>query len=159
MKVWIVRHGDAVPGLDDEMRPLSHKGVVEAENVGRFLHKTKELPQVIWHSTLLRARHTAEGIARTAGLGDALVERRGITPDGEPEAVAREIEAEGLDRDIMIVTHQPFAGMLASYLLGRCLGLSMRFTTGTVACFERESTIAPWTLRAHLTAKAIARLV
>jgi phosphohistidine phosphatase len=158
MKLCIMRHGDAANGPDDAARPLSAKGEAEAKNAGRFLAGIGEIPDVVLHSPLLRSRQTAEGVVRAAGLSRQLRVCDGIAPCDDPEAFAHNVRAIAQEGRVLVVTHQPFVSALASFLLSDGEGLSMKFTTGTVAGFERSASFGLWTLRFHVTARAIARL-
>ena len=158
MKLYLMRHGDAVDGFDDVARPLSAQGLLEAENAGRFLARIREVPDAVCHSPLLRSRQTAEAVARVLALRDALRECAGIAPDDDPEYFAREPLSFGQRDGVLVVTHQPFVSELASLLLAGERGVEMKFTTGSIAGFERHASYGCWTLRFHITAKAMARL-
>jgi phosphohistidine phosphatase len=158
MKLCVMRHGDAANGPDDGARPLSAQGEAEAKNAGRFLAKIGEIPDIVLHSPLLRSRQTAEGVVRAAGVNRSLRARSGIAPDDDPEAFARDLSALGHEGRVLVVTHQPFISALASFLLSDAEGLSIKFTTGTVAGFERSASFGLWTLRFHVAARAMARL-
>lgn len=139
MKIFIMRHGDAVDMLDDAVRPLSEQGRGEARAAGVFLGAIREVPSQIWHSTLLRARETAEIVAGEIGCG--VREVRDVLPGSDASSFARSVDA--LDDGTMIVTHLPFAGLLASALID---GGDIRFTTGTVCCLERRSGRGAWSV-------------
>lgn len=159
MKLILMRHGDAADASDDTRRPLSQEGTREAELAGELLAAAKESPGLIWHSELLRARQTAEIVARRLGLQQNLRSRIGLRPDDSPEAFVREIEAEASQSDVMIVGHLPFMGELASCLLSNSSSaVSIRFPTGTLLCLERTG-YGGWMQRYHLPAKLIARIL
>ncbi len=164
MKLYVMRHGDAADGLDDKVRPLSAQGVREAENAGRFLARIREVPDVVRHSPLLRATQTAEAVARvlcslcSPGPRVDVRECAGILPGDDPEDFLRGALAFGQREGLLVVTHQPFVSDLVSLLLAGERGVGVKFSTGTIAGFERSASFGRWTLRFHLTAKAIARL-
>ncbi len=158
MKLYVMRHGDAVDGFDDGARPLSAQGVLEAENAGRFLARIREVPDVVCHSPLLRATQTAEAVARVLGLRDSVRECAGILPGDDPADFARGAFAFGQREGLLVVTHQPFVSELVSILLAGERGVGVKFSTGTIAGFERSASFGRWTLRFHVAAKAIARL-
>ena len=153
MKLYLVRHGDAVPMLDDEKRPLSAAGRNEAENVGWFLKRMVVKPRFIFHSTLMRANETAQLIASVLNCADVLQERQGLRPNDETDNWISELESEP-DHGI-IVSHLPFLPALASNLItGAEDGLSFKFPTGSVLCLEREG-YGGWALRHFATSKLI----
>lgn len=160
MKLFLMRHGDADDGHIDAMRPLSKKGVKEAERAGAFLAIEDEAPGLICHSDLLRARQTAEIVAERLGLSQNLCERSGLRPDDSAAYFAKEIAGDA-DRadDLLIVGHMPFMADLASCLLsGVENAVSMRFTTGSLLCLERSG-YGEWTQRYHISARLIARFL
>ena len=63
MRLYLVRHGDALSDSEDPKRPLSETGIEEAKKTGEFLKKAGEKPLKIIHSTKLRAKQTGEIIA------------------------------------------------------------------------------------------------
>lgn len=66
------------PALDDHDRPLNQRGYLEAPYVGDFLKAQDWIPDLIISSTALRARHTAELVARACGYSDKLVLEHGL---------------------------------------------------------------------------------
>ena len=64
MRVFLVRHAEAAPGEPDELRPLTRAGRAAARALGERL-AAQPLDAVV-SSPLLRARETAERIARPA---------------------------------------------------------------------------------------------
>lgn len=159
MRVLIMRHGDAVDGFDDAARELSKDGEDEARAAGKFLAAVKSAPDVVWHSPLVRAAQTARLAASACGASPKLVERSGLRPGDDPYEIARELERMSGDETLMIVSHLPFVGRLASVLACGSESADLRFTTGTVSRFDRRSAHGAWMLTLHMTAKMISRLI
>jgi phosphohistidine phosphatase len=158
MKLFLMRHGDALDGFDDAKRPLSKKGVREALLAGEFLKRAGEAPDVIYHSGLLRSSQTAFGVARRLGLERKLFERSGLLPGNSVSSFSEELDGD--EADILLTGHLPFVSCLASLLLtGSELTIEIKFTTGAVAALERQRNSDAWKLRFHATAKMISRLV
>ena len=67
MRVFLVRHAEAKPGEPDELRPLTATGRKQARELGKRLAAEVVRPTVVLASPLLRARETAEEIARATG--------------------------------------------------------------------------------------------
>ncbi len=154
MKLYLVRHGDAVPMVNDDERPLSAQGKMEAENIGRFLKRMVVKPKFIFHSSLLRSQETARLIASTLGCPQCLQERQGLKPEDDTNAWVAELEAES--DHCILVGHLPFLPALASnFLAGSEDDLSFKFPTGSVLCLEREG-YGGWFLRHFVTSKIIA---
>jgi phosphohistidine phosphatase len=101
VRLFLVRHAEAAPGEPDALRPLTPAGRASARALGEQL-AAEQLDAVLC-SPLLRARETAEQIARAASLSAAVDERLapGATADGVREAVS------GLGETVVAVGHQP----------------------------------------------------
>jgi phosphohistidine phosphatase SixA len=113
MRLFLVRHAEAAPGEPDELRPLTPAGRAVARDLGERL-ATEQLDAVV-SSPLLRARETAEQIARAAGL----------TPEADdrlaPGATAEDLKAAIADRGdtVVAVGHQPDCSAILLVLSGR----------------------------------------
>ncbi len=80
-------------------------------------------------------------VAVAAGKG--LVEKSGLAPEEDVAPVAARIDRG--DRDLMIVGHQPFLGLLAARLLtGKCKTDPIAFQRGGVLCLDRPAEDGPW---------------
>jgi phosphohistidine phosphatase len=113
MRVIVVRHADAAPGEPDELRALTAEGRETARALGERLRGTKI--DAVVSSPLLRARETAEPIARAAGVDPQTDERLspGATADDVRDAAA------GRGDTVVIVGHQPDCGLAVLALTGR----------------------------------------
>jgi phosphohistidine phosphatase len=120
MRVIVVRHAEAAPGEPDELRALTAEGRETARALAERLHHT-EIDAVV-SSPLLRARETAEPIARAAGVELEAHERLapGATADDVRDAVA------GRGNTVVVVGHQPDCGLVVLALTGR----EVRFPPG-----------------------------
>lgn len=115
MKLYLVRHGEAVSEKIDPQRPLSEKGREEISKIAKFLKEIKVKIEVIWHSNKLRAKETAQIIANGIFPLEELVEREDLSPNAPVEKWPEEIKNFG--KDLMIVGHLPFLQKLLSLLL------------------------------------------
>lgn len=116
MRLFLVRHGDAVSSDVDPARPLSETGKAVVSKVGRHLKGLGIRVEEIRCSTKARALQTAQIIAEEIAPGTAPAETQGLKPNDPVEPVAGELE--GSERDMMIVGHLPFLPTLAARLLG-----------------------------------------
>lgn len=115
MRLWIIRHADAVDGLDDSARALSLKGRRQAEVLGAVLGRLRlGPPDEIWHSPLVRARETAEIAKAAAGLLCPLAPMEGLLPYDQPDLVMQRL-VQG--RHVAIVGHNPHLARLVSWLI------------------------------------------
>ena len=112
MRVYLVRHAEAAPGTPDELRSLTPEGRRQARELGRRL--AREDPALVLTSPLLRARETADAIARASGVESRVDERLGpgATADGLRQAAA------GAGDVVVAVGHQPDCGRIAAALTG-----------------------------------------
>lgn len=157
MRVIIMRHGDAVDGWDDDVRELSKDGSAEASAAGKFLSMMKSAPDTVWHSPLVRARQTAELTVRASGASPSMIARAGLRPDDDPYEIWRELDAVEGCESLLVVSHLPFVGRLASLMACGSESADIRFTTGTLCCFDRRGSAGSWSLTFHMTAKMISR--
>jgi phosphohistidine phosphatase len=110
VRLYIVRHADAEPGDPDELRRLTPGGRAKARELGRRLAEDQVRPEAVLTSPLLRARETAEEIARATGAGVEPVEAL------RPGATAEDVRAAvgGRGEEIVVVGHQPDCGRIAA---------------------------------------------
>jgi phosphohistidine phosphatase len=112
MRLFLVRHAKAAPGSPDALRRLNDKGREQARALAERL--AAEQPDVVLSSPLLRARETADPIARLAGVPLRIDDRLapGATAEGLLEALA------GAGDTVVAVGHQPDWGEIAAALTG-----------------------------------------
>jgi phosphohistidine phosphatase SixA len=113
MRLFLVRHAEAAPGEPDELRPLTPAGRAVARDLGERL--ASERPDAVVSSPLLRARETAEQIARAAGLTPETDERLA------PGATAEDVQAlvAGRGDTVVAIGHQPDCSAIVLALTGR----------------------------------------
>ena len=111
MRLIIVRHAHADPGDPDELRQLSDRGRVEAQDVAEEL-AVRGAPGLVLSSPLLRARETAAPIARERGAELRIDER--LSPGATLEDVLAAVE--GIAGSVVTVGHQPDCSLIAEAL-------------------------------------------
>ena len=134
MKLYLVRHGDAVSESIDPQRPLSEEGVDEVQRVAWHLKMKNIQLNSVFHSPKRRAQQTAEIMRDTLSPSCALVVKKNLLPEDPVDAIEQELNACPLD--LMIVGHMPFLGHLVSVLL-KGAHRDIVFKTGTVTLLER----------------------
>lgn len=67
MRLYFLRHADALPGADDDARPLSDKGRDQCRLIGRFLHRAGLAFDAAYSSHLVRAWRTGELVLAECG--------------------------------------------------------------------------------------------
>lgn len=117
MELYLLRHADAGdPGAwegPDDRRPLSRKGVRQAERLGSFLAGTGFGVDAILTSPKLRAAETARLVADALGARVTEDDRLGSGLDAA--ALAGLLHDAGEPGRVMIVGHDPdFSELLAT---------------------------------------------
>ena len=120
VQLHLLRHAHAGDPLKwhgpDESRPLSEKGRLQAERLGRFLAGARFQPDVILSSPKLRALETARLVAAPLGLSVAVDEALAGMLD--VEALEAILAAAGDPRRPLLVGHDPDFSQLAATLTG-----------------------------------------
>ena len=127
VRIYLVRHAKAAPGDPDQLRPLNAQGREEARLLAEQL--AADRPDAIVTSPLLRARETAEVLARACGL-EAVPDER-LAP-GATSLDARHA-AKGRGERVVLVGHQPDLGRIAAALSG---GDEPPFPTAGIAVID-----------------------
>ena len=112
VRLYLVRHAKAAPGDPDGLRPLTPEGREQARLLAERL--AAEQPDAVVTSPLLRARETAEVLARACGLE---AEPDELLAPGATSADARQAAA-GRGERVVLVGHQPDLGRIAAALTG-----------------------------------------
>jgi phosphohistidine phosphatase len=147
VRIYLVRHGDAVPEEDagsDRDRWLSPRGREAARILGRLLRDQRVEPDAIVCSPLPRAVQTAELIAQSIDYIGAISSWRSLEPSAMPRVAANSIAAAGLS--VIVVGHEPSISSLGAYILGRPAFPPFR----TAQCFALEDGKPSWTARSDL---------
>ena len=116
-RLFIFRHGTAVPGMDlDSERTLTPSGEHEARCAGAWLAHILSSDARLVVSPYLRAQQTAQALATPFEV-ETWAE---LTPAGDPNAISDLLIEE--TRDVILVSHLPLVGRLASLLVdGRAM--------------------------------------
>ncbi len=141
MKVFLVRHSDALADTEDARRLLSAEGIRITRDVAGCLKGSGAVSSVraVWHSPLSRARETAELMVGELGLDVLLVEAPGLLPEDDPAAIADRLEDAG--HPVMIVGHEPQLGALATLLVrGKTKPVAFAFRKTAVLAREGRRT-------------------
>ncbi len=135
MKLYAVRHGEALASHDDAGRALSEKGQQDISKVAHHMKACTVKPAHIIHSPLLRAVQTAEIFARVLGIEQVTQNESGI--DGlDPVQPILDMLHHWQD-DTMLVGHLPFMSKLISALIAHDEHHAIiRFYPGSIVCLE-----------------------
>lgn len=114
MKLYLLRHGEAEAySLTDKSRALTERGINHAQKAANWLAKVVDGPVSLWSSPYLRTQQTAQPIADALSID--IVNHECLTPCMTPQKVVDELIHE--QGNIILVTHLPLVGRLASLLM------------------------------------------
>ncbi len=137
MHLYLVRHGEAKSEEEDPERPLSSRGREEVDRVSRAAAKKGMAASKILHSDKLRAKQTAEILARNVIPTEGICEINGLGPDDNPLVTKAELEASG--RSLIVVGHLPHLNRLVTMLLnGNSSAQVIDFPTASIVCLSRR---------------------
>ncbi len=109
--LWLLRHAEAAEGFPDDERPLTDRGIRQAEAAGHALERLGATLDVCLSSPKLRAMQTAQ-LACGPLVVPVTVERR---LSGEPFDVSELIAGLG---DVLLVGHDPSFSLTLHDLTG-----------------------------------------
>lgn len=115
MKLYLVRHGEAVQAETDRDRALTERGRERAAKTAAFLQDNDITVEIIYHSGKTRALETARIIAAAINPLRGLEESSGLGPNDPLNPWVE--KSFRLKYDTMIVGHLPYLSKLASRLL------------------------------------------
>jgi phosphohistidine phosphatase SixA len=114
VRLYLVRHAEAAPGEPDELRALTSRGRKDAGKLGAKWRDDGVALDAVLASPLLRARETADALARAAGVEAETDER--LAPGATADDVRAVVEGRG--EAVAVVGHQPDCGQIAAALTG-----------------------------------------
>ena len=120
-ELLLLRHGHAVPHgsvVPDFDRPLDERGRRDTAWMARWAVDAGVVPDLVVSSPAQRARETAEGFCREAGLSVGAIRWRESIYDAHLSGLLQVLaETTAKDRRVMLVGHNPgfeqLAGLLA----------------------------------------------
>ncbi len=112
VRLFLVRHAEAAAGSPDELRALTPDGREQARRLAERL--AGEQPTVVLSSPLLRARETADAIARAAAAPLRIDDR--LAPGATATGLLDALSADS--GNVVAVGHQPDCGEITAALRG-----------------------------------------
>jgi phosphohistidine phosphatase len=109
--LWLLRHAEAEDGLPDDERPLTERGMLQADAAGRTLYVLGVHIDACLSSPKLRALQTAERACEPIG----------VTVTVEPALAGEPFDVHELTAglgDVLLVGHDPSFSMLLHDLTG-----------------------------------------
>lgn len=159
MRLYLVRHAHAVTAEEAPNRPLSPRGRADTVRLAAFLRVNQAFTATqLWHSSLLRARETAQLLAAGLSTEPAIIETPGLLPEDDPLEFAARLETSPPECDLALVGHEPYLSALATTLArGRPWPIAFSVRKGAIIAFERtesrhrKSGFCRWLIRWHLS--------
>jgi phosphohistidine phosphatase len=133
MDLFFLRHGIAVEREqwkgDDRERPLSDEGILRMEAEAKTMARLDMGLERIICSPFIRARRTAEIVARALGLTEKPVQDARLAPGFDSAGLERILREHRPVRALMLVGHEPDFSRLAGWLTGG----RVEFKSGSLA--------------------------
>ena len=136
MKLWLLRHGEAEPkARTDAERNLTETGRVEVERAAA--HLQDQPLQVILVSPYQRAQQTAEIVRQVLRFSGPVETVPWLTPESDPGDAMLYLDRRS-ENNILLVTHQPFVGVLGGWLISGHRDSPIPMATASLAELEGE---------------------
>jgi phosphohistidine phosphatase len=144
MNLYLLRHGIAVePGTagyeSDSERPLTAKGKNRLRTVAKAMAELELSFDLILTSPFLRAKQTAEIIARCFKLEKKLVHSDDLTPGGDPRLLIQHLNRLRPEpENVLLVGHEPYLGKLVALLAAGNTSLDIDLKKGGLSKLDVE---------------------
>jgi phosphohistidine phosphatase len=125
-RLLILRHAKsswADSSITDWQRPLNERGLRDAPRAGEWLREHSRMPDLIITSDAIRARTTAELVAKSAGYANDIVIEPSLYLARPDDVLALLKDVKEAAASVMIVGHNPGLEDLIATLTGEHHGL------------------------------------
>jgi len=133
MKVYLLRHGEALSKEEDPDRHLSERGIDQVRSLGERVKKKGIVFKEVYHSSKSRAEQTSELFLAQIGLNSKLKSCDDLKPNGDPSIWGEDLNSRS--EDILLVGHLPYLENLCGYLVGH--DKKVQFGEANLVCLER----------------------
>ena len=146
MKLYILRHGDAVEAGDskvkDSERPLTPKGIQRTTQLAEALEEMDVAFDAVLSSPLVRARETAEIIARELKFIGKVELTDYLTPFGSMENLVRQLTMlRPTPKNVLLVGHEPYLSGFISLLCTGGPGMGLEMKKGALCRLEVDAPV------------------
>ncbi len=143
MDLYIVRHAIAVeqgtPGYeDDSQRPLTDEGRKKMKKIVKGLRQLEVEPDLILASPYVRARDTAEILAKGLKLKDKVAFSDNLIPPGNFDALIDEIVEKHNVDNLALVGHEPMLSSFVGFLMTGSPNSTITLKKGGVCLLSSE---------------------
>ena len=135
-ELYILRHGIAVERATrgyakDRDRPLTPEGCKKMRRIGKAMQNLKLSFELILSSPYVRARETAEIVAKGLKAKAKVKFSEHLIPDGNAEELVEQLQSlYHSPSDVLLVGHEPYLSELISMLLTGERDLSVTLKKG-----------------------------
>ncbi|MBU2645942.1 phosphohistidine phosphatase SixA [bacterium] len=145
MSIYLVQHGQALPGSIDPEKGISAEGLADTERIASVARGYRVKVQKILHSGKKRARETAEVFAEALKPEGGIEMVPGLNPLDDVRKLAATLTRSA---DLMIVGHLPFLEHLTSWLiLGKTDQPLFKFQNGGIVCLDKTEEKGHWHIK------------
>jgi len=137
MRLYFLRHAEALDGADDAARPLSSHGKKEAREVGRFLRGAAIEFDAAYCSPLVRARQTADIVLDVCGAAPLEIVDALLNETSERQ-FGKWLENLAESKHVLLVGHAPSLADRVRRLVGVANSEGLKLPKGAMACVETE---------------------
>ena len=144
MNLYLLRHGIAAePGVagyePDSERSLTTKGENRLREAARAMKALDFTFDLILSSPFLRAKQTAEIVAKSLKLRKKLSLCDDLVPSGDPRLLIQQLnQFRPEPRNVLLVGHEPYLGRLVALLSAGNTSLDIDFKKGGLCKLEAE---------------------
>ena len=140
MKLYFLRHADALDGEDDAARPLSPHGREQSAAMAKFLSNADVKFSAAFASPLVRAHQTGEIVLRTMGIaGDVKLQTvKELLNETSDAQWQRWLNSLAHGKHVLLVGHAPSMADRVRALLRVTDPNALNLAKGAVACIETD---------------------
>ena len=154
MELYLVQHSESKSKEEDPERGLSDHGFANIRKMAAYAKKLNISVENIYYSNKLRARQTAEELAKTVIPAMGLKQREDIAPMDNVTSIKDEIKTR--ENSLMIIGHLPFMNKLASALLCEDEEKNIvSFLNGCIVKLSKNDETNAWSLKWMITPEII----
>ena len=145
MNLYLLRHGIAVDPsapdfAKDAERPLTPKGRRRLGQIAGAMGALKLSFNVILSSPYVRAKQTAEIVAKTLKRRKQLKYSDELMPGGNPKSLIQQLnDLRPRPKNILLVGHEPYLSKLIALLTAGSTNMEIDLKKGSLCKLEAES--------------------
>jgi phosphohistidine phosphatase len=150
MELYLAQHAESKSKEEDPGRGLTDHGFTNIRKIARFAKKISLTVDNIYHSDKLRAKQTANELAKNIKTITGVNQRDNLAPMEDISSTREEIQMS--NKNLMIVGHLPFLNKLTSVLLcGNENQKVVSFQYGCIVKLVRNNETKAWSIKWMIT--------